>query len=52
MKAPLTGNSITDRVVFTGLYVPDAPRQADPEGVEPAPRDASGADPRADAQQA
>jgi len=23
MKAPLTGNSITDRVIYTGLYVPE-----------------------------
>jgi hypothetical protein len=29
MKAPLTGNSITERVQFTGLYVPEP--QADGE---------------------
>ena len=23
MKAPMTSNSITDRVIYTGLYVPD-----------------------------
>ena len=34
MKAPLTGNSITDRVVYTGLYVPDATWHAGAEGVE------------------
>jgi hypothetical protein len=27
MKAPLTGNSITDRVVYTGLYVPEPAHQ-------------------------
>lgn len=23
MKAPMTSNSITDRVIYTGLYVPE-----------------------------
>jgi len=45
MKAPLTGNSITDRVVYTGLYVPEPahPRaheaQAEPVAGAAAERD-------------
>ena len=35
MKAPLTSNSITDRVQFTGLYIPDATWHAGAEVAEP-----------------
>ena len=31
MKAPITSNSITDRVMFTGLYVPEHAEEAVPE---------------------
>ena len=53
MKGPLTGNSITERVVFTGLYVPDANRPAGAEdhGVEPASQDTPDAQGRQGAQQ-
>jgi len=50
MKAPLTGNSITDRVVFTGLYIPDATRHAAAADGEPAQPEASDAEARDAAQ--
>jgi hypothetical protein len=37
MKAPLTGNSITERVVFTGLYIPEPAWETDAEGAEGSP---------------
>lgn len=44
MKAPLTSNSITERVVFTGLYIPEPTWDARatvaeaPEPAQPAPQ--------------
>lgn len=46
MKAPITGNSITERVQFTGLYIPDEDESRDAER-SPAGQDvheANGAD--------
>lgn len=37
MKAPLTGNSITERVVFTGLYIPEPAWDASAEVAAPPP---------------
>ena len=31
MKAPITGNSITERVQFTGMYVPEPTWHAEPD---------------------
>lgn len=34
MKAPITGNSITERVQYTGLYVPEEREQREAEAAE------------------
>jgi hypothetical protein len=42
MKAPLTANSITERVQFTGLYVPEPDWHADAPGADSVPPEREG----------
>jgi hypothetical protein len=42
MKAPRTSNSITERVVYTGLYVPEPAWHEESESATPEARSAEG----------
>jgi hypothetical protein len=45
MKAPITGNSITERVQFTGMYVPDPTWHTEAEEDAPAAPDGAEREP-------